>query len=234
MIYLQKRGYSLFSFLLILLKMLPFPIALIFINEYLYYLGEKEVEDYYEILGVSKGASGDEIKKAYRNLAFKYHPDRNQGDKIAEEKFKKISEAYAVLSDDKKRADYDRYGSSGFANSYSQSTYTNSGYSQYHQNPFQNEDAFWQWFGGGASNSEEDEYYQYASSRQYEKREETRMDLFVTFVLKVVQTIAGLALLRVFFWLLPFGPLICFGIIGTGISGAIQSLSRLIHFKKQT
>ena len=59
--------------------------------------------DFYEILGVSKGASKDEIKKKYRKLAMKYHPDQTKGDKAAETKFKDISEAYAVLSDDKKR-----------------------------------------------------------------------------------------------------------------------------------
>lgn len=70
-------------------------------------------QSYYEILGVAKGATADEIKKAYRRLAMKYHPDRNPGDKEAEEKFKQIGEAYAVLSDDQKRAAYDRFGKAG-------------------------------------------------------------------------------------------------------------------------
>lgn len=69
--------------------------------------------DYYEVLGVSKGASADEVKKAYRKLAIKYHPDKNQGDKEAEEKFKESTEAYEVLSDAKKKQVYDQYGFAG-------------------------------------------------------------------------------------------------------------------------
>ena len=69
--------------------------------------------DYYEVIGVSKGASFDEIKKAYRKLAIKYHPDRNPDDPSAENKFKEIAEAYSVLGDDQKRAEYDAYGHHG-------------------------------------------------------------------------------------------------------------------------
>lgn len=69
-----------------------------------------EKRDYYEVLGVSKGASADEIKKAYRKMAIKYHPDKNPGDKEAEEKFKEAAEAYDVLSDSEKRARYDQFG----------------------------------------------------------------------------------------------------------------------------
>lgn len=69
--------------------------------------------DYYEVLGIPKTASSDDIKKAYRKLAIKYHPDRNPGDKNAEEKFKEATEAYEVLSDDKKRPIYDQYGFAG-------------------------------------------------------------------------------------------------------------------------
>jgi len=73
--------------------------------------------DYYEILEVSKSASKEEIKKAYRQHAMKYHPDKNPGDKAAEEKFKEAAEAYEVLSDDDKRARYDQYGHAGLGNS---------------------------------------------------------------------------------------------------------------------
>ncbi|MDC0426754.1 molecular chaperone DnaJ [Pelagibacteraceae bacterium] len=73
--------------------------------------------DYYDILGVNKSASKDEIKKAYRTTAFKYHPDKNPGDKKAEEKFKEASEAYGVLSDDQKKTNYDQFGHSAFQGS---------------------------------------------------------------------------------------------------------------------
>jgi molecular chaperone DnaJ len=73
--------------------------------------------DYYEVLGVGRDASADEIKKAYRKLAMQYHPDQNKGDAAAEEKFKEVGEAYAVLSDTDKRARYDRFGHAGAAQS---------------------------------------------------------------------------------------------------------------------
>ena len=71
--------------------------------------------DYYEILGVNKSASADEIKKAYRKVAMQFHPDRNPGDKSAEEKFKEAAEAFEILSDTDKKAQYDRYGHAGVA-----------------------------------------------------------------------------------------------------------------------
>lgn len=70
------------------------------------------MDDLYATLGVSKTATAEEIKKAYRNLALKYHPDRNPGDAVAEEKFKSVSAAYSVLGDETKRRQYDMYGSS--------------------------------------------------------------------------------------------------------------------------
>ncbi|HLP18925.1 MAG TPA: DnaJ domain-containing protein, partial [Chitinophagales bacterium] len=69
--------------------------------------------DYYEILGVTKTASAEEIKKAYRKVALQFHPDRNQGDKKAEEKFKEAAEAYEILSDPQKKGKYDQFGHAG-------------------------------------------------------------------------------------------------------------------------
>ncbi len=76
------------------------------------------VKDYYQILGVTRDAGAEDIKKAYRRLAMQFHPDRNPGDKAAEERFKAINEAYAVLSDPEKRKQYDQFGAEGFHRRY--------------------------------------------------------------------------------------------------------------------
>ncbi len=110
--------------------------------------------DYYEVLGVNKGASADEIKKAYRKAAMKYHPDRNPGDKEAEEKFKECGEAYEVLSDEDKKARYDQFGFAGVDPNYG------AGAGGYGGNPFGGGgfggfgdfgDIFSEFFGGGAT-----------------------------------------------------------------------------------
>ncbi len=86
--------------------------------------------DYYEVLGVDKDASADDIKRAYRRMAMKYHPDKNPGDKEAEAKFKECAEAYEVLSDADKRRQYDQFGHEGLRGSgmhdFSQMTWTTS------------------------------------------------------------------------------------------------------------
>ncbi len=108
-------------------------------------------KDYYGTLGVKKDASAEEIKKAYRKLALKYHPDKNPDDKKAEEKFKEITEAYAVLSDAEKRKQYDQFGESGFHQRYSQEDiFRNFDVGDiFREFGIGNEDIFGHLFGGG-------------------------------------------------------------------------------------
>lgn len=107
--------------------------------------------DYYEILGVGKTASAEEIKKAYRKVAMQYHPDRNPGDKTTEEKFKEAAEAYEVLSDTDKRAQYDRFGHAGVSgNGRGHAPNMEDIFSQF--GDIFGEDIFGSFFGGGGGN----------------------------------------------------------------------------------
>ena len=92
------------------------------------------MKNLYDVLEVSKNASSDEIKKAFRKLAIKYHPDKNPNDKVAEEKFKEINAAYAIIGDEEKRRQYDTYGSTD--------DYATSNQQYYSQTA----DPFWEWF----------------------------------------------------------------------------------------
>jgi len=109
-------------------------------------------EDYYEILGVARDADAETIKKAFRKLALEFHPDRNQGDKESEEKFKKINEAYQILSDDQKRRMYDRYGKEGISGAYSGASGGGFDFSSIFG------DFFEQAFGGGGRSRPSDPY----------------------------------------------------------------------------
>ncbi|MEZ4485681.1 MAG: DnaJ domain-containing protein [Syntrophotaleaceae bacterium] len=112
-------------------------------------------KDYYATLGVAKDAEADAIKKAYRKLALKYHPDKNPDDKQAEEKFKEITEAYAVLSDADKRRQYDQFGDTGFHQRYSQEDiYRNVDVNDiFREFGFGGDDLFSRLFGGGGGRS---------------------------------------------------------------------------------
>ena len=137
-------------------------------------------KDYYAVLGVEKNATDEELKKAYRKLAIKYHPDKNPGDKTAEEKFKELGEAYEVLSDPQKRAAYDQYGADAF-DPRKRSGFGGGGGAGF-QDPF---DIFSQVFGGGAGGSIFDELFGgmhgRRSSNGAQRGNDMRYDLEISF-----------------------------------------------------
>ena len=164
------------------------------------------MSNYYDILGVSKNATADEIKKAYRTLAFKYHPDRNQGNAEAEEKFKQISAAYDVLGDEAKRRQYDMgYSTDSYSTAGSQSQQQYQRQYQYtYQNPFGDEN-FWEWFNGAQFRSRNQQaqnrqnYYNQYDYSERSSQPESKRDHLSTFFLKLLQTIVGLTFFR-FSW----------------------------------
>ncbi len=198
------------------------------------------MNNYYEILGVPKTATADEIKKAYRTLAFKYHPDRNPGDAAAEEKFKQISAAYDVLGDESKRRNYDLGGYSSDNYSYNSQAGQQQYQRQYqytYSNPF-GDDNFWEWFAGaqrGAGNRQtqnsEGNYSQYHYSQDDEPQ--TRGSYVSTFFVKLLQTFVGFTFLRFSWFIIPFGPIICIGVIVNGISGAFRALKGMFKTKTE-
>ena len=112
--------------------------------------------DYYDVLGVSKNSSSDQIKSAYRKLAVKYHPDKNKGDKAAEEKFKEASEAYHVLSNNERKQNYDNFGHAAFENGGARGGFGNFDFSSSFSDIF--EDFFGEGFGGGNRRSKRSNY----------------------------------------------------------------------------
>ena len=189
------------------------------------------MEDYYALLGLSKGASQDEIKKAFRNLVFKYHPDRNPGDKVAEEKFKKINEAYSVLNDTNKKAQYDAGGFNPFesAGAQGQNSYQqNYGYGSWgNYNPFgsgpnESYDPFREW----ANYTNSNRYY-YSNRRQEPNL--SRGEAFSQLIWKAIQIFIGLWSFSFSFILFPIGPILSVAAVVNGFSGASAALRALFR-----
>lgn len=180
------------------------------------------MKDLYEALGISRSASAGEIKKAYREAAFRYHPDRNPDDSHAEERFKEISAAYAVLGDSEKRARYDRYGS---ADSYAQAEQrAYSGGSG--QDPFNGD--FWEWYAATMrqAQSEQNEY-----RRSQQNRQPTKKEAFASMIRYGLILGAGLFFFRFSWILLPIGPLLSIAAIINGAIGLTRSIQILLGGK---
>ena len=174
--------------------------------------------DYYADLGVSKDASADEIKKAYRKLAFKYHPDQNPGDKAAEEKFKKITAAYDVLGDEEKRRQYDNGGYQ--SDTYQQWTGT-------YSNAYGD---FWSWFtNANAAQQKQEEhqpYEEYESQPHYTYHYEyKKRNVFVYFAQNLLK-VAGGFLIMIMFPIFGFIPGIIFA--ASGVKGIFRSIRMLL------
>lgn len=169
------------------------------------------MDDYYSILGVPRTANQGEIKKAYRALALKYHPDQNPGDHAAEERFKKISEAYSVLGDPDKKAQYDLGGFSRQGTSSTSSAWSG-------ENPFQGYS--WRYYGpfGGSGNWQRPEYEQY-----------TKKQAFEMLLRSVLTLLAGTLLLRYSFFLGIFGFLLCVTVIGRGFINTVRAIKLLLQ-----
>lgn len=194
------------------------------------------MDDYYATLGVQKNATEDEIKKAYRNLAFKYHPDRNPGDKSAEENFKKINEAYSILGDKSKRAQYDAGGYNPFGNARSQQGYGNynpfGGFGGYYRSGYSNGtngesyDPFSEW-----ANYNWQKSYSHSNQNKYDEPL-SRGDAVGMIFVNAFIALFGFFSLRLAIFFFPIGPILSIVAITNGISGIRKGLRALFAKEK--
>ena len=187
------------------------------------------MEDLYKILGVEKTATQDQLKKAYRKLAMQYHPDRNPGDKNAEEMFKKINEAYSILSDEEKRRQYDLYGNGQpqARSYYSQNADSENSYNYYYQgNPFE------QWFRENQNRDWTDQYEQ--NTRNYRKA--TKGAGFSAIISGIAMVAVGSIFFGYSLFLFPIGPILCIAAIASciaDIAGGVVTLKKVAGRKKR-
>ena len=175
------------------------------------------MEDLYKILGVEKTASQDEIKKAFRKMAMKYHPDKNPGDKVAEENFKKLNAAYSVLGDEDKRRQYDMYGSQSFSSG------SSSGPGETTGDPY--EDFFNDFFG---HNGGDFRRYTYTYTNPEHDRNPENPISIITLMLNVAQVVfCGMGLLIIGPYALVFRLLFLYGFV-RGIQKTYKTLKHLL------
>jgi len=188
------------------------------------------MSDYYQDLGIEKTASAEEIKKAYRNMAFKYHPDRNPGDKVAEEKFKKINAAYEVLGDEAKRRNYDLMGQNPYSDYSQNETYQNT----YSNTTYDAGETFWEWFNSQQQSQTEGDYQRQNEYKRWEYSSNNSnysySSYLRSFIFKILQVLLGVISFRYTVYFFPIGLFISLGIIingAKGISSSLRGLRRL-------
>lgn len=179
------------------------------------------MENYYDILGVPKTATPEEIKKAYRKLAIQYHPDKNGGNLEAEEKFKKISEAYSVLSDDSKRSQYDQFGQYSY-NGYNQETTQNYGPFGSAYGPFGSQSG-WEWHYGGKTEDGANVWETYRPAQE-KQGFASKKEAFTSMITSIISFLVALYLFRISFIILPVGPVICISVLVSSVSKFFKAL----------
>ena len=179
--------------------------------------------DYYEILGVSREAGPDQIKKAFREMALKYHPDRNAGNPSAEDQFKKINEAYSVLGDPEKKNMYDMgaysNGSSGF----------DAGSASYGRN---GGDPWEEFFGSQAGEAWRQSSWTWTNRQNYTAPERTRKDAFEMLFRSVITLLMGVVLFRFSFFFGIFGVVLCIAAIGRGFMNSLRAIHLLFSLRE--
>lgn len=171
------------------------------------------MSDYYEILNISRDATAEQIKKAYRELALKYHPDRNPGNPTAEEKFKQINEAYSVLSDPTKKA---RYDSGGYTDEQTAGQ-------QAQENPYGQ--YTWTYYGPFGSSGN------WNNRQNWSEEPYTRKDAVAMLLRSVITFVLGLVFFRISFIFGIFGVLICIVAMGKGLFNSLRAIRLLFTLK---